>query len=57
MDSVYSPIDRAWYFGSEGDICKSQTIDGATVNIDFDHYGNVLGVEVLEPSRQSKEPE
>lgn len=49
LDHTYEPEIEAWYFSADGkgDVCRTQDLGGAHVLIDWDHYGNVIGVEVL----------
>lgn len=37
----------AHYFGPEKPVHRTQSFEGATVNVDYDEDGNVVGVEVL----------
>lgn len=53
MDHTFDEEVNAYYFsadGSKGDVCRTSTIPGCTVNIDWGHYGNVIGIEVIAPT-------
>ncbi len=48
LDHTHDPEANAWYFGGSGEVCRTQQLEsGSIVSIDWDHYGNVVGVEVL----------
>lgn len=53
IDHTYDAEVNAYYFSADGkgDVCRTSTLpSGCIVNIDWDHYGNVIGVEVLAPT-------
>jgi len=40
----------AWYFGgkSQAQACATEDLGSCQVRIDWDHFGNIVGVEVME---------
>lgn len=51
IEHSFDPEVNAWYFDGGGEVCRTQQLPaGSIVNIDWGHYGNVVGIEVLEPT-------
>jgi len=63
LEHTHDETVGAWYFSEagKGDVCRTEDLGGAHVLIDWDHYGNVIGVEVMVndygQARSSSDPE
>lgn len=47
-DYTHDAEADAYYFNvNDGEVCRTQELGTRTVMIDWDHYGNIIGIEVL----------
>lgn len=45
VDAIY--VQDTDEHGFIGDVCRTEQLGVRTVNVDYDHWGNVIGVEIL----------
>jgi len=55
IDYTYDPESQSWYFGdSQVEVCRTEPVKDAVVNIDWSHYGTVVGIEILTGPKADK---